>query len=58
MDKLNTCVDVIEAYGGTPGAHPGLTKVVLAKIPGVDIYTYLSGVTSDQAKASRKTAHE
>ena len=40
-------VDVIEAYGGTPGAHPGITNDTLAEMPGVDMSTYPSGVTSD-----------
>ena len=39
LDQFKTCVDVIEAYSGKPGAQPGLTKVVLAEMPGVDIST-------------------
>ena len=54
LDKFKACVDVIEAYGGTPGAHLGLTKVVLTEIPGVDMSTYPSVITSDQARAARK----
>ena len=56
--QFKACVDFIKAYGVTPGAHPGLTKVVLAEMLGVDISTYPSGVISDQAKAARKTARE
>ena len=39
FDQFKTCVNVIEAYSGKPGAQPGLTKVVLAEMPGVDIST-------------------
>ena len=56
LDQFKTCIDVIEAYSGTPGVHTGLTKVVLAEILGVDITTYPSGVTSDKFKAAKKTA--
>ena len=38
LDQFKARVDVINAYGGTPGSHPGLTKVVLTEIPGLDIY--------------------
>ena len=58
LDQFKACIDVIKAYGGTPGAHPGLTKGVLAEIPGVDITTYLSGITNDQSKAARNTVRE
>ena len=58
LDIFKSCVEVIEAYDGTPGAHPGLTKDVISEIPGVDMSTSPSVVTSDQAKASRKTACE
>ena len=58
LDQFKAYINVIEAYVGTPGAHPGLTKVVLAEMLGVDISTYPSGVISDQAKAARKTARE
>ena len=37
LDQFKARVDFIKTYGGTPGAHPGLTKDVLAEIPGVDI---------------------
>ena len=47
LDHFKACVDVIEAYGGTPGAHPGITNDTLAEMPGVDMSTYPSGVTSD-----------
>ena len=56
--QFKASVDVIEEYGGTPGAHPGLSKVVLYEMTGVDMSTYLSGITSYQAKSSRKTSHE
>ena len=58
FDQFKACVDVIEAYGVTPGAHPELKKDVIAEILGVDMSTYPSGVTSDQAKAKSKTARE
>ena len=58
LDQFKACIDVIEAYCGTPGAHPWLTKDILAGITGVDMSTYPSGVTSDQSKAARKTASE
>ena len=56
--QFKACVDFIKAYGVTPGAHPGLTKVVLAEMPGVDMYTYPSGVTINQNKLENKTARE
>ena len=58
LDQFKACVNVIESYGGTPGSHPRLTNDVITEIPGVDISTYPSGVTCDQSKASRNTAHE
>ena len=58
LDQFKACVDFIEAYGGTPGSHPGITKDELAEMPGVDMSTYPSGVTSDQAKEAKKTALE
>ena len=58
MDQLKACINVIEEYGGTPGAHPGITKVVLTEIPRVDMTKYPSGVTSDQANTARKTDRE
>ena len=58
LDQFKIYVDVIKAYNRTPDAHPGLTKFVLAEFPGVDMTTYPSGVTGDQAKATRKTACE
>ena len=58
LDQFKACVDIIEAYGGTPGAHPGLTKDVLAEMPRLDMSTYPSEVTSDQSKAAKKTARE
>ena len=39
LDQFKARVDIIEAYSGTPGSHPGLTKVLLAEIPGVDMST-------------------
>ena len=58
LDQFKACVDVIEAYCGTPGAHLGLTKYILAEMPGLDVFTYPSGFTSYQANAERKTARE
>ena len=58
LDQFKACVDVIEAYGGTPGSHPGIMKDVLDEITGVDMYTHSSGIKSDHPKAARKTSRE
>ena len=39
LDQIKACVDVIKVYGGTPGAHSWIMKVVLSEIPGVDLST-------------------
>ena len=58
LDQFKACVDIIETCSGTQGAHSGLTKVIIAKTPGVDMSTYHSVITSDQYKVSSKTTCE
>ena len=58
LDQFKAFINIIDAYSGTPGAHPGLTNDVLVEMPGVDMSTYPSGVTNDQAKAAKNTARE
>ena len=58
LDQFKSYVNVIKAYCGTPGSHPGLTQDVLSEMPGVDMSTYPSGDTSEKYKAARKTARE
>ena len=58
MDQFKACIEIIEVYSGTLGAHPGVTKDILAIIPGVDISTYPSVVTSDKFKVARNKARE
>ena len=39
LDQFKAWVGIIEACGGTTGAHPGLSKDLLADMPGVDMST-------------------
>ena len=56
--QFKACADVIKEYGGTPGAQPGLSKLILSEMTGMDMSTYPSGITSDKSKAARKNSRE